>query len=418
MNGGTNPTFQWKVNGTDTGTNTPVFTYIPENGDRVYCVLTSSYSTCTTNNPATSDTIVMIVNPNLPVSVTVVASQNPVCAGTSVTFTATPVNGGTSPTYQWKVNGNNTGTNSPAYSYSPQLNDSVWCVITSNLSCVSGNPATSNKLVMVVSPIPEVTLSACFDTVTTVNAKPFRLKGGIPLGGSYSGPGVDPITGYFNPAMAGLGAKSITYSYTNLYNCSNNSIRSITVVNAPSFTCGDSMTDIRDNQVYPTVQIGSQCWMAANLSYGLEIPDTIPQRDNCIPEKYSRPSSFVPRPSFYQWDELMRYEDTEGIQGLCPPGWHVPSEPDWNQLFAVYQGNAFAGRPLLYSGFSGFNAVLSGVEHFNRSWNFIDFATMFWSSTAHGPWKAWSHGLNDYNYSVSYYPSYRANAFSVRCVRD
>ena len=125
VNGGTNPAFQWKVNGMNMGTNNPIFTHTPVNNDEVHCVLTSSNITCTTNNPATSDTITMIVNPNLPVSVTVVPSQNPVCTGTSVTFAATPTNGGTNPTYQWKVNGVNVGTNNPVYSYIPVNGDLV-----------------------------------------------------------------------------------------------------------------------------------------------------------------------------------------------------------------------------------------------------------------------------------------------------
>jgi uncharacterized protein (TIGR02145 family) len=114
----------------------------------------------------------------------------------------------------------------------------------------------------------------------------------------------------------------------------------------------------------------------------------------------------------------MTYTDSEESQGLCPPGWHVPSEADWNQLFAYYQNNAFAGAPLKYSGYSGFNAFLNGAVFFNRNWYLEDFATFFWSSTSHGPYKAWAHGLNDYNYSVSYYPAFRANAFSVRCLKD
>ncbi|NQV01133.1 MAG: hypothetical protein HQ542_00675 [Bacteroidia bacterium] len=114
----------------------------------------------------------------------------------------------------------------------------------------------------------------------------------------------------------------------------------------------------------------------------------------------------------------MRYEDTEQIQGFYPPGWHVPSETDWDILFTNWTNNAFAGAPLKYSGYSGFDAFLTGAELFNKVWEFDAFATFFWSSTSHGPWKAWAHGMNDYNYSVSFYPSYRANAFSVRCVRD
>ncbi|MBE0648573.1 MAG: hypothetical protein IH596_12410, partial [Bacteroidales bacterium] len=147
------------------------------------------------------------------------------------------------------------------------------------------------------------------------------------------------------------------------------------------------------------------------------IPYTTPQRDNCIPEKYKSAVGSL-QFAVYQWDEMMCYQNSEEIQGLCLPGWHVPSETDWNQLFAVYQGNAFAGSPLIYSGYSGFNAQLSGINAFNQSWHFDGFATIFWSSTSHGPWKAWAHGMNEYNYSVSYYPSYRGNGFGVRCVRD
>ena len=55
---------------------------------------------------------------------------------------------------------------------------------------------------------PVVTFSSCFDTITTLNAKPIRLKGGIPLGGTYSGPGVDPVTGVFTPLTAGTGTKT------------------------------------------------------------------------------------------------------------------------------------------------------------------------------------------------------------------
>ena len=157
--------------------------------------------------------------------------------------------------------------------------------------------------------------------------------------------------------------------------------------------------------------------MAADLNYVNEIPSTQHQRDNCISEVYHNPAASSQKP-VYQWDEIKRYDDTPGLQGLCPPGWHVPTESEWTNLFAYYTSNGFAGSPLKYSGYSGFNALLSGVNHFNRQWDFQNFATFFWSSTPYGSYKAWSHGMNDYNPSVSVYPSSRANAFSVRCIKD
>ncbi len=420
INKGVLPVFQWKVNGAPVGTNDSTYTYTPITGDQISCVLTSSEQ-CTTNNPANSDTITMIVNPLLPVSITIAPSANPVCGGILVTFTATPTNGGSSPGFQWKVNGVNAGGSTSIYSYLPVDGDVVTCVLTSNETCVTGNPATSNSVTMSIGEQPDVSFSVCFDTITTLNAKSFKLKGGIPLGGTYSGPGVDQITGYFNPAMAGVGIHQVTYRYTNFASCSALKTRSIQVFPSSLMTCGSSLVDIRDSVVYLTVLLGSQCWMASNLNHGQQINGSMAQRDNCMVEKYCYKElamNCAQQGALYQWDELMRFEDTEDIQGLCPPGWHVPSEADWNILFTNWTNNAFAGAPLKYSGYSGFNALLTGASLFNRVWEFDAFATFFWSSTSHGQFKAWAHGMNEQNYSVSYYPSYRANAFSVRCLRD
>jgi uncharacterized protein (TIGR02145 family) len=360
----------------------------------------------------------MIVNANLPAGISIAASTNPFCPGNSVTFTATPVNGGTTPAYQWKVNGANAGTNNTTYTYNPASGDLVSCVMTSNLACVTGNPATSNNILMSGTLAPIVTFTLCNDTITTTNAKPFKLKGGIPLGGTYSGVGV--AGGILNPAVAGVGNHMVNYTYINSTLCSATAHSSIHIFNPSNLPCGSPLTDIRDNKTYPTVQIGSQCWMAANLNYGTMIPGNTSQRDNCIWEKYCYNDVIANcgQQTYYQWDELMQYDETVSTQGLCPPGWHVPTEADWNILFGNYISNGFAGSPLKYSGFSGFNAILSGARHLNKNWDYQGFATFFWSSTSHGTNKAWAHGMNDVDPSVSIYPSFRDNAFSVRCVHD
>jgi len=359
----------------------------------------------------------MVLNANLPAGITIAASANPFCPGSAVNFTAIPVNGGSNPAFQWKVNGINAGTNSSSFSYVPANNDSVRCVINSNLSCITGNPASSAKIIMIGSLAPNVAFSACFDTVTTVNAKPFKLKGGLPLGGSYSGPGVNSSTGIFTPSIAGIGVKTINYSYVNVHDCGASKSKSIVVQPYPSFTCGGNLLDTRDNKVYPTVQIGTQCWMASNLDFGFTISDFVPQTDNCIAEKYQ--SSIVNRKSsFYQWDELMKFDDTPAGQGLCPPGWHVPTETEWATLMNYYLGNGRAGRPLQDTIINGFKALRGGVFYLNSSWSFLDFATILWSSTLSGQSKAISHGMNLYNFSVSLYPASRGNAFSVRCLMD
>ena len=185
-NGGT-PTYQWKLNGNNVGTNSVTYQNSTlANGDVVTCVMTSSI-TCANPNPVTSNAITMIVNPVVTPSVSIIASPgNTICAGTNVTFTATPTNGGT-PSYQWKLNGNNVGTNSATYQNSTLVNgDVVTCVMTSSLACVSSNPVTSNAITITVTPniTPTVSIAAapgntiCAGTNVTFTATP--TNGGTP----------------------------------------------------------------------------------------------------------------------------------------------------------------------------------------------------------------------------------------------
>lgn len=152
VNGGTSPMYQWKLNGANVGTSSSAYSNSTlNNGDVIQCILTSSAS-CVPG-PVTSNSITMTVNPVVAASISIVASPStPVCAGTTVMFTATPVNGGSTPIYQWKLNGSNVGTNTPTYSNSSLANgDVVSCVLTSNASCVTGSPATSNSITQTVN---------------------------------------------------------------------------------------------------------------------------------------------------------------------------------------------------------------------------------------------------------------------------
>ena len=417
-NPGTLPVYQWKVNGVNAGIGISTFTYNPVNLDQVSCILTSNLS-CAQNNPATSNIVSMSEITRLPVGVSIIEAPNPFCPGTLVSYHATPSNGGTIPAYQWIVNGINQGSNSADYSYAPQAGDSVRCVITSNLTCATNNPASSGKIIMTSLPAPSVLFALCFDSITTLNAVPFQLKGGVPVGGTYSGPGVS--SGVFTPALAGVGVKIITYAYTNVNLCTAQKAKNIIVQAAPVFNCGSNLTDIRDNKVYPTVQIGSQCWMQKNLNYGTSIQGNTGQTDNCINEKYCYADNAANCNLYgglYQWDEVMAFTNTPGAQGLCPPGWHVPTQSDWLNLFNSSLGQGLAAKPLQDSVFNGFRAKTGGFEYSNSTWKYQGFASLYWTSNPYGSVKALSHSMNQVNFSVSDYYSNRSNAFAVRCLKD
>ncbi len=87
-------------------------------------------------------------------AVTISAPQLSICTGQSLTFTANPINGGSTPSYQWKINGQNVGSNNSSLTSTTLVNgDVVSCVMTSNASCISGSAtATSNNITVTVNP--------------------------------------------------------------------------------------------------------------------------------------------------------------------------------------------------------------------------------------------------------------------------
>ncbi len=166
-NGGTTPAYQWKLNGTDVGTNSDTYVNSGLNDqDLVTCVMTSSNG-CASPITATSNNLTITVNPNLTPSVSVIANPaTPICSGTSVTFTATAVNGGT-PSYQWTKNGINVGTNNSNYTDATLANgDLIACSITSTASCLTTTTATSTALAMSVSTAPTPSISGSLSFCT------------------------------------------------------------------------------------------------------------------------------------------------------------------------------------------------------------------------------------------------------------
>ena len=154
---------------------------------------TTTYTVVVTDNLGTSvsSAVTLTVLPYLPVSVSITASANPSPPGSYVLFTATPVNGGTIPAYQWKVNGMNVGSGLSTYSYVPSYHDQVKCVLTSNYTCPTGNPATSNTIAMVVvntntsvtGTVPSP-LTLCFDASNTVTVAGGGTTFTVQAGGS------------------------------------------------------------------------------------------------------------------------------------------------------------------------------------------------------------------------------------------
>jgi hypothetical protein len=212
VNGGGTPAYQWKVNGINAGTNSNTYaTSALNNSDSVWVVMTSS-SGCASPTTATSNKVTMTVNPTSAPTVSVAASATTLCAGTNVTFTATATNAGSTPAYQWKLNGSNVGGNAATYNTSAlATNDSVWVVVTSSSSCATPNTSTSNKVTVTVNPVVTPSL-AISTTSNNVCANTQVLFTAVATNG-----GSNP-TYQWKLNGGNVGANSTTYSSTTLAN--------------------------------------------------------------------------------------------------------------------------------------------------------------------------------------------------------
>ena len=210
VNGGTNPQYQWfngstPINGE---TNSTYTSNTLVNGDAISVQLTSS-EVCAINNPATSNTVSMTVNTVLPVSVSITANPAAaICAGEPVTFSATSVNGGSNPAYQW-FSGSNpiAGATDATFSSSSLVDgEQISVQLTSSEICTSGNPTVSNIVTTTVNPILPVSVSinanpageVCQGTSITFTATP--TNGGST--GTYQWfNGITPISGETGPTF-------------------------------------------------------------------------------------------------------------------------------------------------------------------------------------------------------------------------
>ncbi|MBI9038907.1 MAG: hypothetical protein JEY97_12305 [Bacteroidales bacterium] len=162
-----------------------------------------------------------------------------------------------------------------------------------------------------------------------------------------------------------------------------------------SFTCGDPITDPRDGQVYTTVEIGTQCWMAENLNIGEMINGNSNMTNNSVIEKYCYVNDAANCEIYgglYQWNEMMEYSTTQGVQGICPSGWHLPTDGEWTILTDFLGGESVAGGKMKETGIthwnapntgatnvSGFTALPGGFRDNNGSFNGLAGGTHFWS---------------------------------------
>lgn len=197
------------------------------------------------------------------------------------------------------------------------------------------------------------------------------------------------------------------------------------------WTCGDTLYDIRDGKKYPTVQIGNQCWMAKSLNVGNMISGLTFPANNGIIEKYcydDDPLNCETYGGLYTWHEMMNYYSHEGARGICPEGWHVPSDNEIKQLeIALGMDSAVAelyntwrgtdqGTQMLAGGTSGLNILFSGCRTSANTFMLLNAYAYIYTSSSAGT-NAWRRCLKTNDSTVGRFNTFpKEYAFSVRCL--
>jgi uncharacterized protein (TIGR02145 family) len=215
-----------------------------------------------------------------------------------------------------------------------------------------------------------------------------------------------------------------------------------TNVHNPAKTYG-TITDQQGN-VYKTIVIGNQEWMAENLKTsiyrnGEEIANVT---DNTQWSGFTTGAwCYYNNDSQYDcpYGKLYNWYAVADPRNVCPMGWHVPTDAEWSVLINYLDPNAdggnnfsnIAGGELKSTGLqywlspnqnatneSGFSGLPAGPRNFDGTFANIGYNGVWWSSTEYGTIDAWYRTLN-YSYGTAsrFYYS-KAYGFSVRCLRD
>lgn len=203
-------------------------------------------------------------------------------------------------------------------------------------------------------------------------------------------------------------------------------------------TCGTPITDVRDGKIYSTVQIGTQCWMSQNLNIGTMINNYQYQEDNAVFEKYcynNLESNCDVYGGLYQWSEMMQFSMTPGAQGICPAGWHLPTDEELTTLTTYLGGFGVAGGLMKETGTahwispntgatneSGFTLLPGGYRGYQGQWGALGTRGCLWSSTFNSPPDydcSWNYDCYNNNDDVDRQGgAMLVNGFSVRCVKN
>jgi uncharacterized protein (TIGR02145 family) len=346
--------------------------------------------------------------------------------------------------YYWTydLDFNSTGVNKVSFHNNSGLsircirNDSLQLsdVITSPVTYITSNSAQTGGFITYEGGSPILQRGVCYDTIPNPTINGLHTLDGIGIGSfiSYLS-GLQPNTIYYVKAYS-LNSGDISYGEEITFTTFDTVITYGACAGLESITYG--------GQVYNTIQVGEQCWLKENLNIGTKVSVAQNQTNNGVIEKYCLYDAEVNCSTYgglYQWKEAMSYNTAPGSQGICPDGWHIPSDQEWCVLTQTidpsvdcntggWSGNDIGIKMKSTTGWieggngsnaSGFTGLPAGYRFFDGStYEGVGSDTFFWSSNSFNNYSSWHRSLSYYfNKLYRFYDS-KDFGFSVRCIKN
>lgn len=217
---------------------------------------------------------------------------------------------------------------------------------------------------------------------------------------------------------------------------------------ATNIPCPGTPSVEYDGQIYNTIQIFNQCWLKENLNVGTMIQGDQEMTDNSIVEKYcynNEPGNCARYGGLYQWNEMMQYTTQQDAQGICPTGWHIPTDEEWkvlegavDSLFGIgdqiweefgYRGLDGGTNLKSMDGWDGggngtdkfgFSVYPNGIRYDDGSFLLINEYGLYWSSEEDEPGIVWYRFFDYQNPEVLRGETLSAvgYGYGVRCIKD
>jgi uncharacterized protein (TIGR02145 family) len=210
--------------------------------------------------------------------------------------------------------------------------------------------------------------------------------------------------------------------------------------------CTSGSTVLYEGQLYNTVQIFNQCWLQENLNVGEMIQGNEDMIENQNIEKWcyqNNPDNCEIYGGLYQWSEAMQYSFVPGAQGICPDGWHIPTDEEWKILEGQTDSQYHVGNDEWndsgWRGFDvgmhlksstgwtaggngtalfGFNALPAGGNYTSSGFDFLGYLGNFWSSTSQSEPGAIDRGFSSPEPWSGRWNIARVKGNSVRCIKN